>query len=179
MKVLAICGSLQAGSGNLALLKTAAALVPPGVDLVIFDGLRELPHFNPDVEASGVPERVTQWRQALAASDAVLIASPEYGFSLPGVLKNGIDWVIGSGEFEQKIVAITAAVAGPQRGRRGLEALRTTLCAVRATIVGGAEPIAKGLGLESQVAALLRALLDAADAHHHMTLTSTKSDARV
>jgi chromate reductase, NAD(P)H dehydrogenase (quinone) len=54
MKVLAICGSLQAGSGNLALLKTAAALVPPGVDLVIFDGLRELPHFNPDVEASGV-----------------------------------------------------------------------------------------------------------------------------
>jgi chromate reductase, NAD(P)H dehydrogenase (quinone) len=115
----------------------------------------------------------------LAASDAVLIASPEYGFSLPGVLKNGIDWVIGSGEFEQKIVAITAAVAEPQRGRRGLEALRNTLCAVRATIVGGAEPIAKGPGLESQVAALLRALLDAADAHHHMTLTSTKSGARV
>jgi NAD(P)H-dependent FMN reductase len=165
MKVLAICGSLQAKSGNLALLKTAAALVPRGVELVMFDGLRELPHFNPDVEAGGVPESVTRWRQALAASDAVLIASPEYGYSLPGVLKNGIDWVIGSGELEEKIVAITAAVAGPQRGRRGLEALRDTLSAVRATIVGGAEPIVQGSGLESRVAELLRALVDAASAH--------------
>ena len=179
MKILAICGSLQAKSGNLALLKTAAALVPPGVDLVLFDGLRELPHFNPDVEASGVPESVRRWRQALAASDAVLIASPEYGFSLPGVLKNGIDWVIGSGELEQKVVAITAAVAGPQRGRRGLEALRDTLSAVRATIVGGAEPIAKGPGFESQVAGLVRALLDAAAADHDMTPASTESDARL
>ena len=178
MKVLAICGSLQANSGNLGLLRTAAALVPPGVDFVLFDGLRELPHFNPDVEASGVPESVTRWRQALTASDAVLIASPEYGFSLPGVLKNAIDWVIGSGELEKKVVAITAAVAGPQRGRHGLEALRITLCAVRATIVGGAEPIAKGPGLEPQVAALLRALLDAASAYHDVAVASTQSDAR-
>ena len=113
MRVLGICGSLQAKSGNLALLKAAAESMPPGVDLVLFDGLRHLPHFNPDVEASGVPESVTEWRLALAASDAVLISSPEYGFSLPGVLKNGIDWVIGSGELEQKAVAITAAVNGP------------------------------------------------------------------
>jgi NAD(P)H-dependent FMN reductase len=77
------------------------------------------------------------------------------------VLKNGIDWVIGSGELEQKVVAITAAVAGPERGRRGLRALRDTLSAVRATIVGG-EPIAKGPGLESQVAALVRTLVEAA-----------------
>ena len=179
MRILAICGSLQATSGNLTLLKTAAASMPPGVELALFDGLRELPHFNLDVEASGVPDSVTQWRQALAESDAVLIASPEYGFSLPGVLKNGIDWVIGSGELEQKVVAITAAVAGPQRGRRGLEALRNTLSAVRATIVGGAEPIVKGPGFESQVAGLVRALLDAAVAHRDMTLASTESDARV
>ena len=61
--------------------------------------------------------------------------------------------MIGSGELEQKVVGITAAVSGPERGRRGLQALRDTLSAVRATIVGG-EPIAKGAGLESQVAAL-------------------------
>ena len=164
MRVLGICGSLQANSGNLVLLKAVAGAMPPGVELVIFDGLRHLPHFNPDIEASGVPETVRQWRSALAASDAVLIASTEYGFSLPGVLKNGIDWVIGSGELEQKIVAITAAVAGPERGRRGLEALRDTLSAVRATIVAG-DPISKGLGFESQVAALVQALVDAA-AHH-------------
>ena len=76
-------------------------------------------------------------------------------------MKNDIDWVIGSGELEQKVVAITAAVAGPERGRRGLEALRHTLSAVRATIVGG-EPIAKGPGLESQVAAPARALVETA-----------------
>ncbi len=98
--MLAICGSLQAKSGNLTLLHIAAASTPPGVELMIFDGLRNLLHFNPDIEASGVPESVTRWRQALAESCAVLIASPEYGFSLPGVLKNSIDWVIGSGELE-------------------------------------------------------------------------------
>jgi len=161
MRVLGICGSLQARSGNLALLHTAAAWMPRGVELVLFDGLRELPHFNPDIEVDRVPESVTRWRVALAGSDAVLIASPEYGFSLPGALKNGIDWVIGSGELERKVVAVTAAVAGPGRGRRGLAALRDTLTAVRATIVSG-EPIPKGPHLESQVAALVRALVETA-----------------
>jgi chromate reductase, NAD(P)H dehydrogenase (quinone) len=173
LRILAICGSLQAESGNLALLKTAAASMPPGVELVLFDGLRDLPHFNPDFEASGVPESVTTWRLAMAESDAVLISAPEYGFSLPGALKNGIDWLIVSGELEQKVVAITAAVAGPERGRRGLEALRDTLSAVRATIVGGA-PIVRGPGMERQVVALVRALIDAAAAHR-----ATRIDRRV
>ena len=165
MKVVAICGSLQAKSGNLALLESAAAAMPPGVQLVLCDELQHLPHFSPDIEADGVPESVTRWRLALAASDAILIASPEYGFSLPGALKNGIDWVIGSGELEQKVVGITAAVSGPDRGRRGLQALRDTLSAVRATIVGG-EPIVKGPRFESQVAALVRAVIDAVSVQH-------------
>jgi NAD(P)H-dependent FMN reductase len=97
---------------------------------------------------------------ALADCDAVLIASPEYGLSLPGALKNGIDWVIGSGELEQKVVAITAAVPAPERGRRGLRALRDTLSAVRATLVGG-EPIPLGPEFESQIAALVRTLVEA------------------
>lgn len=162
VRILAVCGSLKAGSGNLALLKTAAALMPPGVEVVFFSGLGDLPHFNPDLEASGVPESVARWRRALCDSDAVLIASPEYGFSLPGALKNAIDWVIGSGELERKVVAITAATTASERGRRGLQALRETLSAVRATIVGG-EPIAAGADQESQVAALAQALVDAAD----------------
>jgi chromate reductase len=102
-----------------------------------------------------------RWRRALAESDAVLIATPEYGFSLPGVLKNGIDWAIGSGELEGKVVAITAAVPAPERGRRGLQALRDTLSAVRATIVGG-EPIPKGPEPDRCVAELVRALIAAA-----------------
>lgn len=158
MKILGICGSLQGKSGNLTLLNVAAASTPPGVEVVLFDGLRELPHFNPDIEASGTPESVMRWRRALADSDAVLIASPEYGFSLPGALKNGIDWAIGSGELERKIVAITAATPAPTRGRRGLQALRDTLSAVSATIVGG-EPIPRGPEFDRHVAELVRALI--------------------
>jgi chromate reductase len=161
VRILAVCGSLQAESANLALLRKAAASAPEGVEIVLFDGLRELPHFDPDVEARGEPPAVRLWRKALADSDAVLLASPEYGHSLPGVLKNGIDWVIGSGELERKVVAITAAVPGPERGRLGLQALRQTLGAVRATIVGGA-PIARGPGFEREVAALVGALVEAA-----------------
>jgi NAD(P)H-dependent FMN reductase len=157
MTILAVCGSLQSKSTNLALLDTAARCVPPDVNLVRFDGLRDLPLFNPEIEASGTPDSVLRWRQALAASDAVLIASPEYGFSLPGSLKNAIDWVIASGELEGKIVAITAAVPGPGRGRRGLQALRDTLSAVRAVVVGG-EPIPIGPEFERRVAALVEAV---------------------
>ena len=160
MRILAVCGSLQAESANLALLRAAAAAAPAGVDVVVFDGLRDLPHFDPDVEAGSEPPAVRMWRRALADSDAVLIASPEYGHSLPGVLKNGIDWVIGSGELERKVVAITASVPGPERARLGLQALRQTLGAVSATIVGG-EPIVRGSGFESDVAALVRDLVEA------------------
>ncbi len=163
MKILAVCGSLQAHSSNLAVLTTAARLAPPGVDIVLFDGIRDLPHFNPDTAAAGVPESVARWRDALTCCDAVLIASPEYGFSLPGALKNAIDWVIGSGELERKIVAVTAAVAGPNRGRRGLNALIDTLAAVQATIVGG-EPIPKGPEFDVRVGALLRRLIGTVEA---------------
>ena len=144
-------------------MQTAVRLAPSGVEVVLFDGLRDLPHFNPDIEMTGTPESVVRWRQALTLSDAVLIASPEYGFSLPGVLKNAIDWVIGSGELEGKIVAITAAVPAPERGRRGLQALRDTLSALRVTIIGG-EPIPIGPDYDDLVAALLRPLVEAVKA---------------
>jgi chromate reductase len=150
---------LQAKSTNLTLLRAAAAAAPEGVEVVFFEGLRDLPHFDPDLEASGEPPAVHAWRRALAESDAVLIASPEYGHSLPGVLKNAIDWVIGSGELEGKVIAIAAAVPGVERGRKGLRALADTLGAVSATIVGG-EPIARGPAFEQQAAELLRALVE-------------------
>jgi chromate reductase, NAD(P)H dehydrogenase (quinone) len=158
LRVLCISGSLQARSANLALLEAAAALAPPGMQLNVFDGLRDLPQFNPDLEADAPVALVECFRQALAESDAVLIASPEYGFSLPGALKNAIDWVIGSGELERKVVAITASVNHPERGRRGLGALQDTLRAVNATIVG-CEPIVRGPTFERGVAALLQGLL--------------------
>jgi chromate reductase len=161
VRILAVCGSLQSQSSNLSLLRVAAAAAPEGVEVVVFDGLRDLPHFDPDLGAQGEPEAVRTWRRAIAESDALLIASPEYGHSLPGALKNGIDWVIGSGELERKVVGITAAVPGPERGRRGLMALRDTLGAVSADIVGG-EPIVRGPKFEAEVTDLVHRLVDRA-----------------
>jgi chromate reductase, NAD(P)H dehydrogenase (quinone) len=160
VRILAVSGSLQARSSNLVLLEAAAALAPAGVEVIIFDGLRALPHFDPDLEVDAPLAVVQAWRQALADSDAVLIASPEYGHSLPGTLKNGIDWVIGSAELERKVVAITASVNHGERGRRGLKALQDTLNAVSARIIGGS-PIVRGAGFEQDVAALVRALVAA------------------
>jgi NAD(P)H-dependent FMN reductase len=163
VRILGISGSLQRQSSNQRLLELARSAVPPGVELTLFDGLRDLPHFDPDIEAAGAaPPPVVAWRRALAESDAVLIASPEYGHSLPGSLKNAIDWVIGSGELERKVVAITAVVPIAERGRLGLAALAATLGAVRARIVGGA-PITRGPELERHVRELLSALVHEAE----------------
>ncbi len=158
IRILAISGSLQRDSSNLKLLQTAAASAPSGVEIVMFDGLRHLPHFDLDLESSGPLPVVEAWRRAIVAADAVLIASPEYGFSLPGAVKNAIDWVIGTGELERKVIAVTASVNHPERGRRGLEALCNTLHAVSAVIVGS-EPIVRGPHFDSNVAALVRELV--------------------
>lgn len=160
MRILALNGSLQARSSNLSLLEAARAAAPPGVEVVLFDGLRELPHFNPDLEANGTLPVVDAWRRAVEQSDALLIASPEYGFSLSSVIKNGIEWLIGSGELEGKLVAVTCCVNHPERGRRGLAALRDAFSAVSARMVGG-EPIVRGPDFERDVAALLQALVAA------------------
>jgi NAD(P)H-dependent FMN reductase len=153
---------LQSASGNRVLLDEAArAAARDGVDFDLFDGLRDIPPFDPDVDAAGAPEPVLAWRRALSGSDAVLVATPEYGFSLPGVLKNAIDWAIGSGELEGKVVGITAAVKIEARGRRGLEALADTLRAVSARIVGGAG-IMRGPSFERDVAAFVSAIVQEA-----------------
>src|SRR5688572_15675144 len=92
MRILAVVGSLGAKSGNLTLLKQATALSTPGLQVELFDRLGELPFFDPDVPWDQAPKPVQVFRAAIANSDALIIAAPEYGHSLPGVLKNAIDW---------------------------------------------------------------------------------------
>lgn len=161
MRILLVCGSLQRKSANLTLLERAALLAPPGAQVQLYDGLRDLPHFNPDLEQGGSPPSVRVLREAVAGCDALLIATPEYGHSLPGALKNAIDWLIGSGELEQKLVAITSAVPSAERGLLGLKALADTLGAVSARIAF-AQPIVRGPSLDEAVAGLLAALLASA-----------------
>jgi chromate reductase, NAD(P)H dehydrogenase (quinone) len=140
-RVLAVCGSLQAESSNLRLLQRAIEIAPSHLMVDIVDHLRHLPLFNPDLLHDDGPAAVQIWRAAISACDGILVACPEYGHSLPGVLKNGIDWLIGTGEFYHKPVAITAAVGSPERGLLGLAALKQTLLAVDAAVIWD-QPIA-------------------------------------
>lgn len=160
MKIAAVCGSLQRRSGNRLLLEDAASRAPIDFKWSQLEILSILPHFNPDLEKDALPTLVTAWRSALAECDALLIATPEYGHSLPGALKNGIDWVVQSGELYQKKVIVTASVTSAERGRQGISALCDTLLAVDAQILWR-EPIARGAGYEERVDAMLTVLHDA------------------
>ena len=110
-RLLTVSGSLRSGSSNTALLGAAAIVAPAMVTVLAFDGLAALPAFSPDLEESAgpVPNAVADWRAALAAADAVLISSPEYAHGMPGVLKNALDWVVGSGELVGKRVGVLSA----------------------------------------------------------------------
>lgn len=114
MRILAISGSLRRESHNAALLRAAAARLPPGVQLDILEPavLKAVPAFDSDDEAS-VPETVATFRAAIAAADAVLISTPEYNQSISGVLKNAIDWAsrptVASGALSGKPVAVIGA----------------------------------------------------------------------
>ncbi len=92
MNVLGISGSLRRDSHNTRLLRAAAMELPPGASLELFEGLAELPAYCEDIDVEPVPEPVARLRDAIAAADALLIATPEYNASIPGVLKNAIDW---------------------------------------------------------------------------------------
>ena len=91
VRLLGVSGSLRKGSYNTALLRAASELLPEGMTLEIFD-LSSIPLYNDDVRALGFPKPVQEFRDRIAAADALLIATPEYNFSIPGVLKNAIDW---------------------------------------------------------------------------------------
>ncbi len=92
MRVLGLSGSLRRGSHNRALLHAAAAALPAGAQLVVWDRLAELPAYDEDLDTALAPEPVRALREAIADADAVLIATPEYNASLPGALKNALDW---------------------------------------------------------------------------------------
>ena len=92
MRVLGISGSLRRDSHNTRLLRAAAELLPPGAELVLFDGLAAVPPYDEDADVEPAPAGVRALRDAIAAADALLISTPEYNASIPGVLKNAIDW---------------------------------------------------------------------------------------
>ncbi|HZA89405.1 MAG TPA: NADPH-dependent FMN reductase [Solirubrobacterales bacterium] len=118
MRVLGISGSLRGGSHNTALLRTAAELLPPPAGLEVFEGLKEVPPYDADDDVDPAPERASRFRQAVAEAHAVLIATPEYNSSVPGQLKNAIDWA--SRPFPDNVLrGKPAAVIGASTGMFG------------------------------------------------------------
>jgi len=119
VKVLAISGSLRKGSYNTALLRAATGLLPSGMSLTL-QPLHEIPLFNGDVEAQGLPASVQAFKEAIRAADGVLISTPEYNHGVPGVLKNAVDWSSRGGNqpWARKPVAMISASNGRFGGVR-------------------------------------------------------------
>jgi chromate reductase, NAD(P)H dehydrogenase (quinone) len=115
MKVLAISGSLRRDSHNTALLRAAADLLPPPVELEIFDGLKAVEPYDEDDDRGAGPDGARRLREAIESADAVLIATPEYNSSIPGQLKNAIDWAsrpLRDNALWGKPVAVVGASTG-------------------------------------------------------------------
>jgi NAD(P)H-dependent FMN reductase len=166
MRILAISGSLRAGSSNTRLLEAACALAPEGVEIVLYDGIGALPHFNPDLEDAPIAA-VADFRAALTASAGVIFSTPEYAHGLPGVLKNALDWVVGSSELVGKPAALFNA---SPRSTYAVASLTETLTVMSAKLVdeagltvqlaGRALPDG-GIVADAELAGLLRAAIAA------------------
>lgn len=128
LKVLGISGSLRKGSYNTAALRTCAQLLPAGMTLG-YARIDDLPLFNQDVFDAGLPEAAKRFRAEVAAADGLLIASPEYNFSLSAALKNAIDWGSRPPDqvFQDKPIAVFSATVGPLGGPRNQYDLRRIL----------------------------------------------------
>ena len=126
LHLLGISGSLRKGSLNTGLLRAAAELLPGGVHLDIYS-LRQIPPYNFDIEVAANPELVRDFKDRIRAADGLVIASPEYNYSIPGVLKNAIDWASRppkENPFNEKPAAIMGASGGPYGTARAQYDLR-------------------------------------------------------
>jgi len=164
VRVLAISGSLRTESSNSSLIRAVASLASEAMDIHVYGGLGELPFFNPDLDVNPGPPAVAQFRETLKNADAVLISSPEYADGVPGVLKNALDWLVGSGELIDKPIALVNAAP---RATHAYASLAETLSTMTAQIVRDASitvPVSGRLRDEHEICAdplVAQALRDA------------------
>jgi chromate reductase len=143
MTVLGLSGSLRAGSHNSMLLRAAAELLPPEAELVEFDGLKAIPPYDQDDEHAR-PDAVQALRDAIAGADAVLVATPEYNHSLPGQLKNALDWVsrpLADSPLRNKPTAVVGASTGLFGAVWAQAEARKVLAAIGARVVDRELPV--------------------------------------
>src|SRR5262252_2460765 len=137
LNILTVCGSLRKASYNAALARALPSLAPAGLKLSPAPPWAEMPLYNHDIQAAGFPAPVTAWADAIRAADGVIIVSPEYNWTIPGGLKNAIDWTsrMKDDPFKGKAVAIQSCAGGLLGGARMQYHLRQSLTSVEAVVL--------------------------------------------
>ena len=125
IKILAIPGSLRKDSSNHKVINEIASIIPEDVELIIYDDLGKLPHFDGEENYPIVDE----WRRQLQEADGILICTPEYAFGVPGTLKNALDWTVSSGDLYDKPLALITASSSGEKGHAALLHILTALSA--------------------------------------------------
>jgi chromate reductase len=143
LALVSICGSLRQGSFNAAVQRSLPELAPAGMTIAALSGIGEMPLYNADLQAQGFPKPVTDMAEAIRKADGVIICSPEYNYSVPGVLKNAIDWISRLPEqpFAGKPVLIQSASPGIIGGARMQYHLRQVMVFVEALVFNKPEVI--------------------------------------
>lgn len=109
MKILGIPGSLSGGSANYSILRHIEDEIGMEVEYSIYNGIGQLPHFNPEIDNIPARAEVDRFRKELKSADGIVICTPEYAFGVPGSLKNALDWTVSSGELVNKPLALITA----------------------------------------------------------------------
>jgi len=146
MKVLAVSGSLRVGSYNTRLLRAAAEAAPEGVEVELWEGIGDLPIYSEDLEGGELPDSVHKLRTDWAEADAILFATPEYNGSIPGGLKNAVDWASrprGEAALLNKTVAVVGASIGQFGAMWAQQDLRKVLGTAGARVVGEELPVSR------------------------------------
>lgn len=126
-KILAICGSTRQVSANLQIIKALETMAGNAWELTPYTSLTQLPYFNQDVTDDEVAPSVKHFRQAIEAADAVLICTPEYVFSLPGILKNALEWTVSTTVFSDKSTVLVTASSSGEKAHESLVLVMKTL----------------------------------------------------
>ncbi|MBL6447782.1 NAD(P)H-dependent oxidoreductase [Fulvivirga sp. 29W222] len=178
-KILAISGSTRKQSSNEVILNIIADWYADTLDIEIYDGIGKLPHFNPDQAGEHCPDVVKQFQDKIQNSDGVLICTPEYVFSLPGSLKNAIEWNVATTVFSGKPVATIVASASGEKAFEALNLIMTTLesnlpDSCRLLIRGARGKVKDGQiadkDTEDQIKALMDSLADVMEANEPVSV---------
>ena len=144
MKLLAISGSLRTGSYNTTLLRAAAEVAPEDVEVVVYDGLKDVPPYDEEDDTETPPAAVAAFREAIAGADAILFATPEYNGSIPGALKNALDWAsrpFATNVLRNKPTSVVGASTGGFGAMWAQADLRRVLKTIGARVIGEEVPV--------------------------------------